>query len=278
MSGTISGNRAGRVMDHVILSLAVVVLCGPLVLLLLGATQPGGLRGIAAGADGALVSGLSTNVARLAELTGRGTRGPSVADMTTASLAVAAGVALLATVCGFLAAYAMTFLLARARFWFSLTLLTLYFPIEARMLPTFDVAVRLGLIDTLTGLVLPILPLALATLIFRQHMKTLPPQLLEAARLDGAGPVRFLRDFVVPLSLVPTGAVLIISFLIGWNQYLWPLMVSIDNTYFPLMRGLNMVGAGSGPSMVLAAVSLLPPLVLVLGFIRLLSRVTSVHV
>ena len=108
-------------------------------------------------------------------------------------------------------------------------------------------------------------------------MITLPPHLLEAARLDGAGPIRFLIDIVVPLSLVQIGAVFIISFLVGWNQYLWPLMISIDNTHFPLMGGLNLVGAGSGPSMVLATLSLLPPMVLVIGFIRLLSRLTAVH-
>ena len=107
--------------------------------------------------------------------------------------------------------------------------------------------------------------------------RSLPLQLLEAARIDGAGPIRFLWDFLVPLSLVPTGAVFIISFLIGWNQYLWPLMISIDNAHFPLMRGLNLVGSGSGASMVLAAISVLPPVVLVIGFTRLLSRVTSVH-
>ncbi len=251
----------------------------PLVLMAFSATQQGGLRGAATAPSASLWQGLRRNIDRLADLGGQGQTGPSVWDMVATSLMTACGVAVLATACGFLAAYAMTFLLrSGVRFWFSLTLLTLYFPIEARMLPSFDVALRLGLINSLAGLILPILPLALATLIFRQHMRTLPPQLLEAARLDGAGPLRFLRDFVLPLSRVPIGAVFIVSFLIGWNQYLWPLMISIDNSYFPLMRGLNLVGAGSGPSMVLAVISVLPPLLLVLGFMRLLTRVTSVHV
>jgi sn-glycerol 3-phosphate transport system permease protein len=271
-------------MDHAFLITAGGVMVAPLGLLVFSATQAGGLRAIATGPTWSLWQGLRRNIDRLADLggagqMGTGQSGPSLWDMVATSLLTACGVALLSTVCGFLAAYAMTFLLRRgARFWFSLTLLTLYFPIEARMLSSFDVALKLGLVNSLAGLILPILPLALSTLIFRQHMRTLPPQLLEAARLDGAGPLRFLRDFVLPLSSVPIGAVLIVSFLIGWNQYLWPLMISIDNSYVPLMRGLNLVGSGSGPSMVLAVISVLPPLLLVLGFMRLLTRVTSVHV
>ena len=268
-----------RVLDHAFLITAGGVMVAPLLLMAFAATQAGGLRAVATAPSASVLTGLNRNIERLTDLSGPGQSGPGLWDMVSTSLMTACGVAVLSTVCGFLAAYAMTFLLRRGgRFWFSLTLLTLYFPIEARMLPSFDVALRLGLINSLAGLILPILPLALSTLIFRQHMRTLPPQLLEAARLDGVGPLKYLWDFVVPLSVVPIGAVLIVSFLIGWNQYLWPLMISIDNSYFPLMRGLNLVGSGSGPSMVLAVISVLPPLLLVLGFMRLLTRVTSVHV
>jgi len=276
-----SNNRAlvRRLADHAVLTVFVAIMCGPLLLLFFAATQPGGLRATALSPNLSLLSGLNENLEQLAKLGGPGQSVPTAWDMFANSLITACGVAVLATVVGFLAAYSMTFLLRRGvQIWFSLTLLTLYFPIEARMLQTFDVAVRLGLINSLSGLILPILPLALATFIFRQHMRSLPPQLLEAARLDGVGPIGFLRDFVVPLSLAPVGAVLIVSFLVGWNQYLWPLMISIDNAHFPLMRGLNLVGSGSGPSMVLATISVLPPLVLVVGFTRLLSRMTSVHI
>ena len=268
-----------RVLDHLLLCIAALIMGGPLVLLLLGAVQPGGLRGDIPTSFADVSAGLQANLDRLHYMNSQGEAVPTVTDMLFNSLLTAGSVAFLACAVGLLAAYSMTFLLRRsAKIWFAITLATLFFPVEARMLQTFDIAVDLGLINSLTGLVLPILPLAVATLVFRQHLRMLPPQLLEAARLDGAGPLRFLWDFVLPLSAVPIAAVLIISFLIGWNQYLWPLMISIDNTYFPLMRGLNLVGAGSGPSMVLATLSVLPPLILVLGFTRLLSRVTSVHV
>ena len=110
----------------------------------------------------------------------------------------------------------------------------------------------------------------MACFYLRQHMLGLPPELAEAARLDGTGPLKFLWDFVLPLSRVPVGAVFVITFLIGWNQYLWPLMISVENTHFPLMRGLNLAGSGSGPGMLVAAVSVLPPVLLVLGLLSLL--------
>jgi len=103
---------------------------------------------------------------------------------------------------------------------------------------------------------------------------SLPPELLEAARLDGAGPVRFLAEFAVPLSWPMIGAVFAVAFTLGWNQYLWPLMISVDNAQFTLMRGVGLLGDGSGASFTLAAVSLLPPLVLVAGALRLRRRST----
>ena len=244
----------------------------PLVLVILSAGVPGGLRGEFGQAT--FAEGLRRNLAALDRMTGEGGVGPSLGSMLWTSSLVAFGVALFTTVAAFLAAYAMThFRDGRARLWFGLTLLTLYFPVEARMLTTFEVATKLGLINSLAGLVLPVLPLAVACFFFRQHMKGLAPEVMEAARLDGAGPFRYLRDFLVPLSWVPIGAVFVITFIIGWNQYLWPLMISIDNAHFPLMRGLNLVGSGSGPSMVIALVSLGPPLILMLGFLALLRRV-----
>ena len=265
-----------RFSDHLILIVASVVMVAPLGMVFVAAIARGGLGGLWDGTAG--WSGLMANIERLQVLTGAAAT-PSVGEMALTSVLVAVGVACLTSAVAFLAAYAMVFLDRQGtRFWFWVTLATLYFPIEARMLTTFDIAAKLGLIDTLAGLIVPILPLALATLVFRQHLRSFPPEILEAARLDGTGPVRFLFDFVLPLSLVPIGAVLVITFMIGWNQYLWPLMISVDNTLFPLMRGLNLVGSGSGPSMVLAAISVVPPLILVVAFLRLLSRVTAIRI
>ena len=240
----------------------------PLVLMFVSVTHDGGF---AARGSVSLVPGqaLGRNLQGLSDVIVGNAAGPTLNQMLATSLISGAGVAVATTVVSFLAAYAMTFLkLPGARFWFWLTLLTLYFPVEARMLPTFEVAAQLGLINTHLGLILPVLPLALGTFVFRQHMKTFPPEYLEAARLDGVRSLGFLKDFVVPLSWVPIGAVLVITFVVGWNQYIWPLMIAIDNSQFTLMRGLGLLGSGSGPSMVLAAISILPPLALVLVFQR----------
>ncbi len=259
---------------HLILTVGTVLMLAPLALVLLGAGNPGGLQGNwAPMADYA--GGLAANADRLADLT---SGAAPLENMIATSIAMAASVAVVTTLVAFLAAFVLNFFggrLAHAVFW--ITLLTLYFPIEARMLATFDVAVALGLINTMPGLVLPILPLAVATFLFRQHFAIFPREYIEAARLDGAGPLRFLLDFAFPLSKAPIMAVMLITFMVGWNQYLWPLMLSTDNGYFPIMRGLNLAGTGSGPSLLLAAVSLLPPLVLVLGFMRALSRAATLR-
>ena len=264
-----------RWLDHTVMLAGCVIMGGPLLLVFLFAARPGGLRFSRDAEIG--LDGLSGNVEQLRSLTGNASA-PSVEAMILTSLSVALGVAVVTTLVSFLAAFAMVFTERRAtRVLFWVTLATLYFPIEARMLPTFDIAARLGLIDTLAGLVLPILPLALATLVLRQHLKMIPPEYAEAARLDGAGPLRFLVDMALPLSLVPMAAVALITFMIGWNQYLWPLLISVENTHFPLMRGLNLLGSGSGAGLVLAAISILPPLVLVVAFLRLLPRVTAIR-
>lgn len=237
--------------DHTILFVGAVAMGLPLWLALMAATRSGDI-GLFPGVS------LDDNL----EVLGRrlDAAGPSLAGMLKVSAMTALGVALASTIVSFLAAFAMVFCRVRA-IWFWVSLATLYFPIEARMIATFEVAASLALHNTLAGLVLPILPVAVGTFAFRQHLRSLPPELMEAARLDGAGPGRFLRDFAVPLAWPMIGAVFAISFVLGWNQFLWPLMVSVDNSQFTLMRGFGLVQTGSGASFVLAAISLLPPLV-----------------
>ena len=267
--------RKPRIRDHAILIAGTLLMTAPLVIIFLGAGNRGGLRGTwRPTAD--YVDGVIGNTEALARLTGGET---TLASMIGTSIAIAGGVALITTAVAMLAAYVLVFMENRtARWMFAATILTLYFPIEARMLPTFDTVLALGLINTLPGLILPILPIAVATFLFRQHFRGLPPEIMEAARLDGAGPLKYLFHFVVPLSWPPILAVFLVTFMVGWNQYLWPLMISTDNTHFPIMRGLNLAGTGTGPSLILGAVSLLPPLVLVALFSRALSRVAGLRV
>jgi len=190
-------------------------------------------------------------------------------DMMKNSLIIATGVALATTLVSLLAAYAMVyFRLPSALFLFWLTLATLLLPLESRFITTFLVTDALGLINTHLGMVLPTLSVALGTLFFRQLFLSFPNEYLEAAKLDGAGPVRFFRDFILPLSWQRGGAIFVVTFMIGWNQYLWPLMISTDESHYTLVRGIRLIGQESGPGMALIVLSILPPLILVLVFQR----------
>jgi len=173
----------------------------------------------------------------------------TLATMLETSLIVASGIAILTTAFSLLTAYALVYFRlrpARAILW--LCLVTLLFPLEARFLQTFLVADALGLVNTRVGVILPVLPLALGTLFLVQGLRQLPDALWEAATLDGAGPLRFLRDFILPLMRPQMGAVFAVSFIIGWNQYL--------------------VRAGSGAGMVYITLTLLPPLLLLVALQR----------
>ena len=190
-------------------------------------------------------------------------------DMMRNSFIIALGVAGLTTLVSLCGAYALVyFRLPLAGFLFWLTLATLLLPLESRFITTFLVTDALGLINTHLGMVLPTLALALGTLFFRQLFLSIPDEYLEAAKLDGAGPVRFFVDFILPLSWKRGGAIFVVTFMIGWNQYLWPLMISTDESRYTLVRGIRLIGQESGTGMALIMLSILPPLILVLIFQR----------
>lgn len=185
------------------------------------------------------------------------------------SMIIAIGVGFLTTLLSFFAAYAIVFFkfkIANIIFW--LVLSTLLFPLEARFIPTFQIASYLGLINTHLGIILPVIAAALGTFFFRQFFLTLPEELMEAALLDGAGSFKFALDILMPLSISRAAAIFIIAFMIGWNQYLWPIMISTDDTLYTLVRGIRFMGQGSGAGMAFAIITITPPLVLVLIFQR----------
>lgn len=191
----------------------------------------------------------------------------TAADMLWNSLIVGLAVATLTTAFSLCASYALVFFkLPVAGFLFWVTLLTLLFPIESRFVTTFQVTAALELVNSYAGMVLPVLACALGTLFFRQFLLGMPEEYLEAAKLDAAGPVRFFLDFVVPLSWRHTGAIFVVTFMIGWNQYLWPLMVTTGESHYTLVRGIRLIGQESGPGMALVVLTILPPLILLMIF------------
>ncbi len=258
--------------NHIILLAGVAFLMLPIMIIFASSTHQTGTLV----QDGLmLVPGLNgpENYAQVLTMQAGFTDQITALDMMKNSLIIALGVAGCTTLVSLCGAYAMVyFRLPFAGFLFWLTLATLLLPLESRFITTFLVTDALGLINTHLGMVLPTLAVALGTLFFRQLFLGFPNEYLEAAKLDGAGPVRFFLDFIVPLSWKRGGAIFVVTFMIGWNQYLWPLMISTDESRYTLVRGIRLIGQESGPGMALIMLSILPPLILVLIFQRYFFR------
>ena len=149
--------------------------------------------------------------------------------------------------------------------------LTLMLPVEVRILPTYKVVADLGLLNSYAGLTLPLIASATATFLFRQFFLTVPDELVEAARIDGAGPMRFFLDILVPLSRTSIAALFVIQFIYGWNQYLWPLLMTTSEDMYPVVVGIkSMLGGGGDASvdwnivMATAILAMLPPTAVVM--------------
>jgi sn-glycerol 3-phosphate transport system permease protein len=152
-------------------------------------------------------------------------------------------------------------------FW--LIFITLMLPVEVRIVPTFKVVADLGLLNSYAGLSIPLIASATATFLFRQFFLTIPDELTEAARVDGASPTRFFMDILLPLSRTNIAALFVILFIYGWNQYLWPLLMTTDTGYYTVVMGIKRMAevADSVPrwNVVMATVvlAMLPPVLVV---------------
>jgi sn-glycerol 3-phosphate transport system permease protein len=186
------------------------------------------------------------------------------------TLIVALAIAVGKIVISILSAYAIVFFSFPGRMlFFWMIFVTLMLPVEVRILPTYQVIVDLGLIDTYTGLTLPLMASATATFLFRQFFLTIPDELVEAARIDGAGPMRFFRDILLPLSYTNIAALFVILFIYGWTQYLWPLLITNDNNMNTIIIGLrkmiSFVDADTQWNLIMAItiLAMLPPIAVV---------------
>jgi sn-glycerol 3-phosphate transport system permease protein len=166
--------------------------------------------------------------------------GTPVASMLWNSLVMALVIAIGKIAISLLSAFAIVYFRFPFRmlcFW--TIFITLMLPVEVRILPTYEIAAGLGLLNSYTGLTLPLIASATATFLFRQFFMTVPHELAEAARIDGAGPLRFLKNILIPLSRTNIAALFVILFIYGWNQYLWPLLVTTDASMTTIVIGIN---------------------------------------
>ena len=200
------------------------------------------------------------------------TRGSSapVGTMLFNSAVMAIGIAVGKIVISILSAFAIVYFrfpLRKIFFW--MIFLTLMLPIEVRIIPTFKVAADLHLLDSYQGLILPLIASATATFLFRQFFLTIPEELAEASRIDGAGPMRFFFDVVLPLSKTNMAALFVILFIFGWNQYLWPLLITGNESMYTVVIGIKRMIAGGDAYnewnliMATAMLALLPPALVV---------------
>ncbi|GGA41287.1 sn-glycerol-3-phosphate ABC transporter permease UgpE [Pelagibacterium lentulum] len=161
-------------------------------------------------------------------------------------------------------------------FW--IIFVTLMLPVEVRIIPTFAVVANLGLLNSYVGLTLPLIASATATFLFRQFFLTVPDELMEAARVDGAGPIKFFKDILLPLSRTNIAALSVILFIYGWVQYLWPLLITTDTRYYTIVMGIKRLAAYADQepqwNLVMAAVMLamLPPVLVVIFMQRLFVK------
>ncbi len=201
---------------------------------------------------------------------GAGSKAP-VARMMTVSLITALVISIGKIAISLLSAFAIVYFdfpFRKSFFW--AIFITLMLPVEVRIAPTYKVVSDLGMLNTYAGLTIPLIASATATFLFRQFFLTVPDELVEAARMDGAGPMRFFKDVLVPLSATSIAALFVIQFIYGWNQYLWPLLVTTSEDMYPVVIGIKrMISGGDaqtewGAVMATAILAMLPPAIVVM--------------
>jgi sn-glycerol 3-phosphate transport system permease protein len=265
----IQNNPVGRLIAHIVLIIGILIVAFPIYYTFVASTQT--LQEILHPPLSLLPGGhfwenykaaLFGGVSRIG--------GVGVDRLLWNTLIMALGIAIGKIFISILSAYAIVFFRFPGRMiFFWLIFITLMLPVEVRILPTYKIMVDLGLIDTYTGLILPLMASATATLLFRQFFMTIPGELVEAARVDGAGPWRFFKDILLPLSKTNIAALFVILFIYGWTQYLWPLLMTNRNDMTTIVIGLRkMISFADADTewnlvMVTCILAILPPILVV---------------
>lgn len=265
----IQNNPIGRLVAHIVLIIGIVIVAFPIYYAFIASTQS--LQDIMRPPLSLLPGGHFWENYTTALFGGIGRiGGVSVGRLLINSTIMALAIAVGKIIISILSAYAIVFFRFPGRMvFFWLIFITLMLPVEVRILPTYKVMVDLGLIDTYTGLTVPLMASATATLLFRQFFMTIPGELVEAARVDGAGPWRFFKDILLPLSKTNIAALFVILFIYGWTQYLWPLLMTNRNDMTTIVIGLRkMISFADADTewhlvMVTCILAILPPVLVV---------------
>ncbi len=258
--------------SHAVLIVGVAVVAFPVYLALIASTQTA--TQIATAHPMSLLPGDNfINSYRLALFGGKVEGGGTIAagwPMMWTSLVMALGIALGKIAISLLSAFALVYFRFPFRglvFW--MIFITLMLPVEVRIGPTYQVISDLKMLNSYAGLTVPLIASATATFLFRQFFLTVPDELAEAARIDGAGPMRFFKDILLPLSKTSMAALFVIQFIYGWNQYLWPLIVTTSEEMYPIVLGIKRAIFGEiyfewNVVMATAILAMLPPALVVI--------------
>jgi sn-glycerol 3-phosphate transport system permease protein len=264
-------NRFITFLTHAVLVAGILIIAFPLYLAVIASTHT---TQDAVQVPMSLAPGSSMvenyRAALLGERTGGGSHAP-VGRMMVVSFVMALGIAIGKIAISLLSAFAIVYFRFPLRsFFFWAIFITLMLPVEVRIGPTYKVVSDLGMLNSYAGLTIPLIASATATFLYRQFFLTVPDELAEAARMDGAGPMRFFVDVVLPLSATSTAALFVIQFIYGWNQYLWPLLVTTQENMYPVVMGIrSMISGGDAQVewnvvMATAVMAMVPPALVVM--------------
>ncbi|MBC7940337.1 MAG: sn-glycerol-3-phosphate ABC transporter permease UgpE [Chitinophagaceae bacterium] len=258
---------------HVVLVLGVLIVAFPVYITFVASTQTA--EAIVQNVPMSLLPGDNfLETYRLALFGGQTRTGATIAPvlpMLSVSLISALVISIGKIAISLLSAFAVVYFRFPFRnlvFW--MIFVTLMLPVEVRIGPTYAVVSDLGMLNTYAGLTVPLIASATATFLFRQFFLTVPDELVEAARIDGAGPMRFFWDVLLPLSRTSIAALFVIQFIYGWNQYLWPLLVTTSEDMYPVVIGIKrMISGGDaqtewGAVMATAMLAMIPPALVVM--------------
>jgi sn-glycerol 3-phosphate transport system permease protein len=268
----VENRPVANTLAHLVLLLGVLIVAFPVYITFVASTQTA--ESIVQNVPMSLWPGdqLLPNYQRA--LLGSNTQGggnPPVAPMMAVSLISALVIAVGKIAISLLSAFAVVYFRFPGRnlvFW--MIFVTLMLPVEVRILPTYKVVSDLNMLNSYAGLTIPLIASATATFLFRQFFLTVPDELVEAARIDGAGPMRFFWDVLLPLSRTSIAALFVIQFIYGWNQYLWPLLVTTSEDMYPVVMGIKrMITGGDAATewnvvMATAILAMLPPALVVI--------------
>ena len=262
-----------KALSHLVLVLGVLIVAFPVYITFIASTQTA--EQIVQNVPMSLLPGdnmlQSYKLALLGGQTEYGSNIPPVAPMMMVSLITALTIALGKIAISLLSAFAVVYFRFPGRglvFW--MIFVTLMLPVEVRILPTYKVVSDLGMLNSYAGLTVPLIASATATFLFRQFFLTVPDELVEAARIDGASPMRFFWDVLLPLTRTSIAALFVIQFIYGWNQYLWPLLVTTDESMYPVVIGIKrMISGGDAQNewnlvMATAMLAMIPPALVVM--------------